>query len=52
MKRYLTSWVALCMAAGALFGPDWGAALATVVSVLMEVPAMLSASAAGNRARQ
>ncbi len=33
----------------ALFGPDSGAALATVVGVLVEVPVMLSVCAACNR---
>lgn len=33
----------------ALFGPDLGAALATVVGVLVEVPVMLSVCAACNR---
>jgi arsenite transporter len=35
----------------ALFGPESGAALATVVGVLVEVPVMLSACAACNRTR-
>ncbi|HMJ60111.1 MAG TPA: ACR3 family arsenite efflux transporter [Bryobacteraceae bacterium] len=35
----------------ALFGPDSGAALATVVGVLIEVPVMLSVCAACNRTR-
>jgi hypothetical protein len=35
----------------ALFGPQSGAALATVVGVLVEVPVMLSVCAAGNRTR-
>jgi ACR3 family arsenite transporter len=35
-----------------LFGPDSGAALATVVGVLVEVPVMLSVCAACNRTRQ
>jgi ACR3 family arsenite transporter len=35
----------------ALFGPASGAALATVVGVLVEVPVMLSVCAAGNRTR-
>lgn len=35
----------------ALFGPGSGAALATVVGVLVEVPVMLSACAACNRTR-
>ena len=34
-----------------LFGPDSGAALATVVGVLVEVPVMLSVCAACNRTR-
>jgi ACR3 family arsenite transporter len=34
-----------------LFGPDSGAALATVVVVLVEVPVMLSVCAACNRTR-
>jgi arsenite transporter len=36
----------------ALFGPESGAALATVVGVLVEVPVMLSVCAACNRTRQ
>jgi arsenite transporter len=36
----------------ALFGPQSGAALATVVGVLVEVPVMLSVCAACNRTRQ
>ena len=35
----------------ALFGPESGAALATVVGVLIEVPVMLSVCAACNRTR-
>jgi ACR3 family arsenite transporter len=35
----------------ALFGPESGAALATVVGVLVEVPVMLSVCAACNRTR-
>jgi ACR3 family arsenite transporter len=35
----------------ALFGPGSGAALATVVGVLVEVPVMLSVCAACNRTR-
>jgi arsenite transporter len=35
----------------ALFGPQSGAALATVVCVLVEVPVMLSVCAACNRTR-
>jgi ACR3 family arsenite transporter len=35
-----------------LFGPDSGAALATVVGVLVEVPVMLSVCAACNRTRR
>jgi ACR3 family arsenite transporter len=35
----------------ALFGPDSGAALATVVGVLIEVPVMLSVCAVCNRTR-
>jgi len=35
----------------ALFGPESGAALATVVGVLVEVPVMLSVRAACNRTR-
>ena len=35
----------------ALFGPSSGAALATVVGVLVEVPVMLTICAACNRAR-
>jgi ACR3 family arsenite transporter len=35
----------------ALFGPDSGAALATVVGVLIEVPVMLSVCSACNRTR-
>ena len=35
----------------ALFGPQSGAALATVVGVLVEVPVMLSVCAACNRTR-
>lgn len=35
----------------ALFGPDSGAALATVVGVLVEVPVMLSVCSACNRTR-
>ncbi len=35
----------------ALFGPGSGAALATVVGVLVEVPVMLSVCSAGNRTR-
>jgi ACR3 family arsenite transporter len=35
----------------ALFGPGSGAALATVVGVLVEVPVMLSICAACNRTR-
>jgi ACR3 family arsenite efflux pump ArsB len=65
-ERYLSLWVALCMLAGviagklfpaavatatALFGPESGAALATVVGVLVEVPVMLSVCAACNRTR-
>jgi ACR3 family arsenite transporter len=34
-----------------LFGPESGAALATVVGVLVEVPVMLSVCAACNRTR-
>ena len=36
----------------ALYGPDSGASLATVVGVLVEVPVMLSVCAACNRTRQ
>jgi ACR3 family arsenite transporter len=36
----------------ALFGPESGAALATVVGVLVEVPVMLSVCAVCNRTRQ
>ena len=36
----------------ALFGPDSGAALATVVGVLVEVPVMLSVCAVCNRTKQ
>ena len=35
----------------ALFGPESGAALATVVGVLVEVPVMLSVCAACNRTK-
>ena len=35
----------------ALFGPESGAALATVVGVLVEVPVMLSVCATCNRTR-
>ncbi len=35
----------------ALFGPESGAALATVVGVLIEVPVMLSVCAVCNRTR-
>ena len=35
----------------ALFGPDSGAALATVVGVLIEVPVMLSVCSVCNRTR-
>ena len=65
-ERYLTVWVALCMVAGvvlgqaapglvhtfiALFGAESGAALATVVGVLVEVPVMLSVCGICNRTR-
>ena len=36
----------------ALFGPESGAALATLVGVLVEVPVMLSVCAVCNRTRQ
>lgn len=45
-EKYLTVWVALCIIIGivvaiSLFGLQSGAALATVVGVLVEVPVML-----------
>jgi ACR3 family arsenite efflux pump ArsB len=39
------------MTAIALFGPESGAALATVVGVLIEVPVMLSVCSVCNRTR-
>lgn len=45
-EKYLTVWVVLCIITGiavaiSLFGLQSGAALATVVGVLVEVPVML-----------
>jgi len=52
-ERYLTVWVALCVVATAisLFGFHSGAALATVVGVLIEVPIMLAVVGVVNRSK-
>ncbi len=66
-ERYLSLWVGLCVVAGVALGvlapammdglrrlefdPESGAALTTVVGVLIEVPVMLSVCAVCNRTR-
>ncbi len=51
-ERYLSVWVALAIVVGvALFGLQSGAALATVVGVLVEVPLMLMLVRIANKTR-